>query len=123
MFATKSFWEGVDVKGDELSMVVIHKIPFGNPSELLYSSKVEMLDRKHGKGSGWSMFSVPEACLQLKQGAGRLIRSKTDKGVIALLDARVGYKNYGKKVVSAFPPSAPRTRQLDKVKAFFDRLG
>ncbi len=123
LFATKSFWEGVDVKGDELSMVVIHKIPFGNPSELLYSSKVEMLDRKHGKGSGWSMFSVPEACLQLKQGAGRLIRSKTDKGVIALLDARVGYKNYGKKVVSAFPPSAPRTRQLDKVKAFFDRLG
>lgn len=122
LFATKSFWEGVDIKGTELSMVIIHKIPFGNPADLMYKTKTKMYEQTYGRGAGWTMYGIPDACLQLKQGAGRLIRSKTDKGAVALLDSRVGVKPYGKQVIASFPPEMPRTQQLDKIRNFFIRI-
>lgn len=120
LFATKSFWEGVDVKGEKLSMVIIHKLPFENPSDLVYSSKIEKIDKKLGKGKHWSKFTIPDACLKLKQGVGRLIRSQTDTGVIAILDARINYQGYGKIVLRSLP-NAYRTQKLEKVKLAFKR--
>lgn len=118
LFATRSFWEGVDVVGDNLVLVVIHKLPFENPSDLLYSSKIEKIDEKLGKGKHWMKYTIPDVCLKLKQGGGRLIRGKKDFGTIALLDARVNFRNYGKMVVNSLPP-APRTQKLEDVKEFY----
>ena len=118
LFATRSFWEGVDVIGDNLVLVVIHKLPFENPSDLLYSSKIERIDEKLGKGKHWTKYTIPDTCLKLKQGCGRLLRSKTDFGTIALLDARVNFRNYGKMVVNSLPP-APRTQKLEDVGRFY----
>lgn len=122
LFATKSFWEGVDIRGDKLLMVIIHKIPFGNPYDLLYSSKTERIDNKHGKGAHWTKFTIPDACLKLKQGTGRLIRSGSDVGVVALLDARVNYKNYRNAVLRAMPP-ALRTQRMENVEKFYKDKG
>lgn len=119
LFGTRSFWEGIDVKGDKLVLVVIHKIPFDTPTDLVYSSKVERIDEEHGKGKHWMMYTIPCACLKLKQGAGRLIRSKADIGVIALLDARVNFRNYKKAVLNSLPP-AYRTQRLEDVKRFYE---
>lgn len=120
LFATKSFWEGVDVRGDKLSMVIIHKIPFANPSDLLYQSKIEQLEKKHGKGAHWSKLTIPEACISLKQGFGRLIRSKTDSGVYVLMDERVITANYRNPVLRTLPADTPRTQKIEKVKEFFE---
>jgi hypothetical protein len=74
LFGTKSFWEGIDVKGNDLVLVIIHKIPFETPSDLVYQSKIERIDKKLGKGKHWGRYTIPDACLRLKQGVGRLIR-------------------------------------------------
>lgn len=121
LFATKTFWEGVDIKGDKLRLVIIHKIPFENPYDLVFSSKCEKIDNKYGKGQSFIRLSIPDACIKLKQGVGRLIRSTTDTGVIALLDARVNYKSYGSIIVESLPP-AYRTQKMEKVKSFFDKI-
>lgn len=122
LFATKSFWEGVDIVGDKLSLVVIWKIPFENPRDLVFSSKCEKIDAKYGRrGISFIKYAIPDACIRLKQGAGRLIRSVNDKGVIALMDARVNYANYKDMVIDALPP-AYRTQQLHKVENFFSRI-
>lgn len=120
LFATKSFWEGVDVKGEKLSMVIVYKLPFESPSNLIYTSKTEKIDKRFGKGSHWSKLTIPDMCLKLKQGVGRLIRSKTDIGVIAILDARINHQNYGQQVINSLPDTY-RTQKLEKVKAFFER--
>lgn len=122
LFATKSFWEGVDIRGDKLSLVIIHKIPFENPRDLIFSSKMEKMDQKYGRGASFIKLYVPDACIKLKQGVGRLIRSVNDKGVIALLDARVNFKPYGGIIIDTLPP-AYRTQQLEKVKKFFIKIG
>jgi len=119
LFATKSFWEGIDVRGNKLSMVIIHKLPFESPSDLIYSNKIKKIDMALGRGKSWITFTVPDTCLKLKQGIGRLIRSKTDRGVIALLDSRINYKSYGKAIMNIMPP-AYRTQKLENVKSFFD---
>jgi ATP-dependent DNA helicase DinG len=122
LFATKSFWEGVDVQGEQLSLVVIWKIPFENPYDLVFKAKCDKIDQKFGrKGVSFFKYAVPDACIKLKQGVGRLIRSTSDTGVIALMDSRINYKPYGSTVVEALPP-AYRTQQLDKVRAFFDTI-
>lgn len=122
LFATKSFWEGVDVRGDKLSLVIIHKIPFENPKDLVFSSKCERIDEKYGRGASFIKLFVPDACIKLKQGVGRLIRSTEDKGVIALLDSRVNFKPYGGIIIDTLPP-AYRTQQLEKVRKFCIKLG
>lgn len=121
LFATKSFWEGVDIKGDKLSLVIIDKIPFENPKNLVFGAKCERIDAKFGRGKSFIKLFVPDACIKLKQGVGRLIRSSSDRGVIALLDARVNYKPYGNMIIESLPP-AYRTQQLPKVEKFFEKI-
>lgn len=122
LFATKSFWEGVDIKGDTLSLVIIDKIPFENPKDIVFSSKCAKIDEKYGMRKSFMKLYLPDACIKLKQGVGRLIRSTTDKGVIALLDPRVNYKSYGQIIISCLP-DAYRTQQLENVAKFFKKLG
>ncbi len=118
LFGTKSFWEGVDVQGDALSLVVIDKLPFNAPDDPVWSALCESIDRKHGKMAWFFKLAIPFATINLKQGFGRLIRSKSDRGVVALLDGRLTTVPYGEKIVRALPP-ATRTRSLDAVKAHF----
>jgi len=122
LFGTRSFWEGVDIKDNGLVLVVIHKVPFGNPSDLVYTSKAERIEKRYGKGSHWNRYTIPDACLKIKQGVGRLIRSKTDYGVIAILDERLNYRSYKTQVLASLPP-APRTQKLENVKEFFEKNG
>src|SRR5438105_15907879 len=95
LFASQSFWEGVDVSGEALSLVVIDKLPFASPGEPLVQARIEQL-RARGEDP-FSSFQVPEAALSLKQGFGRLIRSARDRGLVALLDPRITQKGYGRR--------------------------
>ena len=122
LFATKSFWEGVDIVGDKLSLVVIWKFPFENPYDIVFKSKSERIDQQFNKrGISFYKLAIPDACIRLKQGAGRLIRSVNDKGVIALMDPRVNHANYAGAMIDALPP-APRTQKMEKVEKFFQRI-
>ncbi len=121
LFATKSFWEGVDIVGEQLSLVVIWKIPFETPSDIVFSSKCNRMDEKAGKKVSFFRLSIPDACLKLKQGTGRLIRSVTDTGVIALMDNRINFANYRGVIIESLPP-AYRTQKLEKVEKFFERV-
>lgn len=104
LFATSSFWQGVDVRGEQLSCVIIDKLPFAVPSDPVVAARTRFIDENGGKS--FFDYSVPQATITLKQGIGRLIRSKTDKGVIALLDTRLRTKSYGRDFLN----SLPRTR-------------
>ena len=101
LFASQSFWEGVDVQGDALSLVVIDKLPFASPGEPLVQARIEQL-RSEGEDP-FSAFQVPEAALALKQGFGRLIRSAKDRGIVALLDPRIAGRSYGRRFLSSLP--------------------
>src|SRR5207237_4153383 len=101
LFASQSFWEGVDVPGDALSMVVIDKLPFASPSEPLVAARIDRL-RAQGEDAFYG-YQVPQAALALKQGFGRLIRSATDRGIVAVLDARLIRKGYGKVFIETLP--------------------
>lgn len=117
LFATSSFWQGVDVRGEQLSCVIIDKLPFAVPSDPVVAARTRFIDENGGKS--FFDYSVPQAVITLKQGIGRLIRSKTDKGVIALLDTRLRTKSYGRDFLN----SLPRTRitaELKDVANIFD---
>ena len=101
LFATSSFWQGVDVRGDQLSCVIIDKLPFAVPSDPIVAARTKFIDTNGGKS--FFEYSVPNAVITLKQGIGRLIRSKTDKGVIALLDPRLKTKGYGRDFLNSLP--------------------
>jgi ATP-dependent DNA helicase DinG len=101
LFASQSFWEGVDVPGDALSLVVIDKLPFASPQEPLTAARIERL-RAQGQDP-FASWQVPQAALALKQGFGRLIRSSQDRGVVALLDARLTSKGYGRTFLATLP--------------------
>jgi ATP-dependent DNA helicase DinG len=101
LFGTSSFWQGVDVKGEALSAVIIDKLPFQVPSDPLVSARMSKIEREGG--SAFSEYQVPAAILKLKQGLGRLIRSKTDRGVLAILDNRLSTKSYGKMFMASLP--------------------
>jgi ATP-dependent DNA helicase DinG len=101
LFASQSFWEGVDVPGDALSMVVIDKLPFASPSEPLVAARIDQL-RSAGKDAFYG-YQVPQAALALKQGFGRLIRTSSDRGIVAVLDARMTRKGYGRLFVATLP--------------------
>ena len=98
LFALKSFWEGFDAKGDTLRCVVVPKLPFGRPTDPLAQER----ERREGR-QAWSRYTLPEAVLELKQAAGRLIRSRTDVGCLVIADARVIAKGYGREFISALP--------------------
>ncbi|CAH2777042.1 MAG: DinG family ATP-dependent helicase YoaA [Candidatus Burkholderia crenata] len=116
LVGSQSFWEGVDVRGDALSLVVIDKLPFAPPDDPVLSARLDALTKK-----GLSPFAVhqlPQAVITLKQGAGRLIRAETDRGVLMICDARLVDKPYGRRIWQSLPPFK-RTRELEMVRAFF----
>jgi ATP-dependent DNA helicase DinG len=113
-----SFWEGVDVPGDALSVVIIDKLPFAPPDDPVIAARIRHLEA--GGGNGFMEFQLPAAAIALKQGAGRLIRTETDRGVLMLCDPRLVTKAYGKRLLAALPPMT-RTRRLEVVQAFFSR--
>jgi ATP-dependent DNA helicase DinG len=115
LFATASFWEGVDVPGDALRLVVLDKLPFEVPSDPIVRARCERL-REEG-AEPFTSYLVPSAALALKQGFGRLIRGRRDRGVVALLDSRVRRRGYGRKLLDSLPP-ARRLDRREEVAAF-----
>jgi len=103
LFATTSFWQGVDVVGDQLSCVIIDKLPFASPSDPVVAARIDRLRNRGGNPFG--EYQVPVAVLMLKQGLGRLIRSASDRGVLAVLDSRLVEKGYGRRFLDSLPPA------------------
>ena len=101
LFGTSSFWQGVDVRGETLRNVVIVKLPFAVPDEPVTQARLERI-QQDGRNA-FMEYSVPEAVIKLKQGFGRLIRSRGDKGIVVLLDGRVKTKSYGRSFLRALP--------------------
>ena len=116
LFATGTFWEGIDVVGDALSCVVIDRLPFPSPAEPLVAARLAALEAR-GR-SGFEHYMIPSAIVRLKQGFGRLIRSTTDRGVVALLDGRAASMHYGAAIVDALPP-ATRIHDLVALEELF----
>ncbi|MGH9392755.1 MAG: ATP-dependent DNA helicase [Terriglobales bacterium] len=116
LFATNSFWQGVDVQGEQLRCVIIDRLPFASPGDPVVAARIRSLQAQ-GK-SAFHEFQVPEAVLALKQGFGRLIRSSSDRGVLALLDSRIVSKGYGRQFLASLP-GFRRTSQVADVQAFF----
>lgn len=117
LFATSSFWQGVDVRGEQLSCVIIDKLPFAVPTDPIVQARSKFIDENGGRS--FSDYSVPQAIISLKQGMGRLIRSRTDRGVIAILDPRLRTKTYGRD----FLQSLPRMRITDNLVDIENMLG
>jgi len=117
LFGTKSFWQGVDIPGEALSLVIIDKLPFSPHRDPVVQRRDQRI--RDAGGNPFSQMMLPEAILALKQGVGRLIRSETDRGVLAILDSRINTKRYGAQVIVSLPP-ARRTRRFEDVRAFFD---
>jgi ATP-dependent DNA helicase DinG len=118
LLGSQSFWEGVDVRGEALSLVVIDKLPFAPPDDPVLAARIEAV-RARG-GNPFTELQLPQAVLQLKQGAGRLIRDDTDRGVLMLCDPRLLSRPYGARILQSLPPMK-RTRELEEVRAFFAR--
>jgi Rad3-related DNA helicase len=114
LFGLRSFWEGVDIAGEALSLVVIDKLPFDPPDDPVHQA------RKARLKDGFSGYTLPRAVLQLKQGLGRLLRTDNDRGVMAVLDRRL-HRGYGKRILRALPP-APLVTRVEEVERFFVRL-
>ena len=116
LLATSSFWQGVDVVGDALSCVIVDKLPFVSPGDPVVSARIDALTAEGV--DAFSAYQVPLAILALQQGLGRLIRHRTDRGVLAILDPRVKTMGYGRRFLASLPP-APVTHDLDAVARFF----
>jgi len=117
LFATSSFWQGVDVQGDQLSCVIIDKLPFAVPTDPLVAARSKFIDDNGGRS--FFDYSVPQAVISLKQGIGRLIRSSTDRGVIAILDPRLRTKPYGRDFLASLPRMRI-TSDIEDVRSMFD---
>jgi ATP-dependent DNA helicase DinG len=118
LIGSASFWEGVDVVGSQLSLVVIDKLPFAPPDDPLLKARSEALER--AGGNPFSQLQIPAAALALKQGAGRLIRSETDRGMLVLADERLVTKGYGKTLLASLPPYK-RTSTLEDALDFLQQ--
>lgn len=119
LIGSQSFWEGVDVRGDALSVVIIDKLPFSPPDDPVLAARIEALERKGL--NGFMHHQLPAAIINLKQGAGRLIRDERDKGVLMICDPRLISKPYGKRIWQSLPPFK-RTRELAVVQEFFSAI-
>jgi ATP-dependent DNA helicase DinG len=119
LLGTASFWEGVDVKGDALRLVIIEKLPFSSPDDALTKARIEHL--KANGGNAFREYQLPEAALALKQGVGRLIRSETDRGVVVICDPRLVDKPYGRVFRASLPPM-PVTRVSGDAEKFLRRI-
>ena len=118
LIGSQSFWEGVDVRGEALSLVVIDKLPFAPPDDPLLAARLERI-RREGRNA-FVEFQLPQAVITLKQGAGRLIRDETDRGVLMICDPRLFTKGYGKRILASLP-AMKGTRNIAEVIAFFER--
>ncbi|MDJ0741160.1 MAG: ATP-dependent DNA helicase [Gammaproteobacteria bacterium] len=116
LLGTASFWEGVDVRGEALSLVIIDKLPFASPGDPVLQARLDAIRRRGG--NPFMQYQVPQAAIALKQGAGRLIRDVTDRGVLVMCDPRMLKKGYGQTFLDAMPGFA-RTRDLEQALAFF----
>jgi ATP-dependent DNA helicase DinG len=116
LLATASFWQGVDVVGESLSCVVIDKLPFASPGDPVTSARIDAINARGG--DAFAEYQVPLAILSLQQGLGRLIRHRSDRGVLAVLDPRLATMGYGRRFLASLPP-APVTRDLGAVDQFF----
>jgi ATP-dependent DNA helicase DinG len=116
LFAAHSFWEGVDVQGEALSLVILDKLPFASPADPLVAARVDRL-RARGQ-EPFSAYQVPEAAIRLRQGFGRLIRSGKDTGLVAVLDRRITQKRYGRLFLNSLP-QVPRFSELEKAAAWW----
>jgi ATP-dependent DNA helicase DinG len=117
LLGSQTFWEGVDVRGPALSVVVIDRLPFAPPDDPVLAARIDWLNRQ-GRNA-FMAYQVPEAVITLKQGAGRLIRDETDRGVLMICDPRLISKPYGKRIWQSLPPMK-RTRKLEEAEAFFE---
>jgi ATP-dependent DNA helicase DinG len=118
LFGTTSFWQGVDVQGESLSCVIIDKLPFEAPSDPVLKSQLKQCEEQGGVP--FMDIQLPDAVISLKQGAGRLIRSESDTGVLVICDSRITTKSYGKLFINSLP-DMPVTRHLGDVEQFFER--
>jgi ATP-dependent DNA helicase DinG len=116
LFATSSFWQGVDVAGEALSCVIVDKLPFASPGDPITAARIEQIRARGGDPFG--EYQVPLAILALQQGLGRLIRHRRDRGVLAVLDPRLRTMGYGRRIVASLPP-APIVHDLAAIAAFF----
>jgi ATP-dependent DNA helicase DinG len=119
LLATASFWEGVDVRGDKLTCVIIDKLPFGAPDDPLLQARMD--DVKRRDGDPFTQTQLPQAVINLKQGVGRLIRDVSDKGVMVICDDRLVNRPYGQVFLSSLPPMR-RSRDLTKAVAFLNQI-
>jgi len=117
LLGTNSFWEGVDVRGEALSCVIIDKLPFATPDDPVLQARADAL-KKRG-GNAFMDYLLPNAVIALKQGTGRLIRDVNDRGVLMLCDPRILSKSYGKVFLHNLPPMT-LTRSFEDAKTFFD---
>ena len=115
LFATASFWQGVDVPGEQLSCVIVDRLPFAVPSDPIVAARVKAL-QEDGRNP-FAEFQVPSAVLALKQGFGRLIRTRTDRGVLAILDNRIQRMQYGRIFMESLPEYTC-TRDIADVQRF-----
>lgn len=120
LLATSSFWQGVDVAGEALSCVIIDRLPFASPGDPLVAARISAIQSRGGQP--FHEYQIPLATLTLLQGLGRLIRTRTDRGVLAVLDPRLTRMNYGRRFLASLPP-APMTQDLDAVRRFMTRAG
>jgi ATP-dependent DNA helicase DinG len=116
LIGSHSFWEGVDVRGEALSLVVIDKLPFAPPDDPVLAARIDKIN-KEGRNA-FMEYQLPHAVINLKQGAGRLIRDETDRGVLMICDPRLISRPYGRKIWQSLPPMK-RTRNLAEVEEFF----
>ncbi|HEY6121737.1 MAG TPA: ATP-dependent DNA helicase [Pyrinomonadaceae bacterium] len=120
LFATSSFWQGVDVRGEQLSCVIIDKLPFAVPTDPIVAARQRYIE--DAGGSSFHEYSIPQAIITLKQGLGRLIRSTTDRGILAVLDPRLRTKPYGRLFLQSLPPCRVTTEIKDVFEMFDARL-
>ena len=118
LVASQSFWEGVDVRGSALSLVIIDKLPFSPPDDPVLAARIEKINQE-GRNA-FMEYQLPHAVITLKQGAGRLIRDETDRGVLMICDPRLLTKQYGRRIWQSLPPMK-RTRELAEVEKFFEQ--
>ncbi len=119
LLGSASFWEGVDVKGEALSLVIIDRLPFAPPDDPVLAARIEKMNSE-GRNA-FMEYQVPQAVITLKQGSGRLIRDENDRGVLMICDPRMISKHYGKRIWRSLPPMK-RTRDLGEVRDFYKTI-
>ena len=119
LLGTGSFWEGVDVRGEALSCVIIDKLPFASPGDPILQARIDAM--RDAGGNPFMQYQLPQAVISLKQGVGRLIRDVNDRGVLMLCDPRLGSKSYGRVFIDSLPPMT-KTRRFEVIERFYTRM-